>query len=120
MKRRIFAYCVVSAATLLFIPSASATWSGFHSLGTTKVVGTPSCVQLGADEVMCLAQSQQHTLMANEFASGKWSGWTNFSGTVTSNPSCVSDGTDSVFCGVTSSANTLTGTLFNGKKWSSD
>jgi hypothetical protein len=118
MKHRIFAWLVIAAASLPFVPSASATWSGFRSLGTTKVVGTPSCVQLGADEVICVAQSQQHTLMANESASGKWSGWTDLSGTVTSNPSCISDGTDSVFCGVTSATNTLTGTLFNGKKWS--
>jgi hypothetical protein len=58
MKHSIFAYLVVSAATLLFIPSASATWSGFRSLGTTKVVGKPSCAQLSTSEVMCVARSQ--------------------------------------------------------------
>ena len=119
MKYRILAYLVIAASTLLFIPSASATWSGFKSLGTTKVAGKPSCAQLSTSEVMCVARSQSSTLMANEFSNGAWSGWTNLSGTVTSNPSCVSDGTDSVFCGVTSASNTLTGTLFNGKKWSS-
>ena len=119
MKRRIFAYLVVSAATLLFIPSASATWSGFRSLGTTKVVGKPSCAQLSASEVMCLARSQTSTLMVNEFSNGAWSGWSDLSGTVTSDPSCVNDGSDTIFCGATSATNTLTGTLFNGKKWSS-
>jgi hypothetical protein len=119
MKNRIFAYLVVAIATLLFIPSASATWSGFKSLGKTPVVGEPSCVQLAASEVMCVAQSQKHTLMANQSVKGKWSGWTNLSGTVTSDPSCISDGTGDVFCGVTSATNTLTGTLFNGKTWSS-
>jgi hypothetical protein len=119
MKHRIFAYLVVTTATLLFIPSASATWSGFRSLGTTKVVGKPSCVQLGTDEVMCVAQSQQHTLMTNQFSKNAWSGWTNLSGTVTSDPSCIDDGTGNVFCGALSATNTLTGTLFNGKKWSS-
>ena len=119
MKHRIFVSLVALGAAVLLTPLASATWSGFRSLGTTKVVGTPSCVQLGSDEVICVAQSQQHSLMANEFAGGKWSGWTNLSGTVTSNPSCVIDGTGSVFCGVTSATNTLTGTVFNGKKWSS-
>lgn len=119
MKCRIFAYLVVTAATLLFIPSASATWSGFRSLGTTKVVGKPSCVQLAAGQVMCVAQSQQHTLMTNQFSNNAWSGWTNLSGTVTSDPSCIGDGTGNVFCGASSATSTLTGTLFNGTKWSS-
>jgi hypothetical protein len=60
MKHRIFAYLVVSAIALLLIPSASATWSGFRSLGTTPTLGEPSCVQLATD-VICVAQSQQHT-----------------------------------------------------------
>jgi len=119
MKYRIFAYLVVAASTLLLIPSASATWSGFHSLGKTPVVGEPSCAQLGPSEVMCVARSQSNTLMANEFSKGAWSGWTNLSGTVTSDPSCVNDGTDTIFCGVTSSSNTLEATVFNGKTWSS-
>ena len=68
MKHRIFVSLVALGAAVLLTPLASGTWSGFRSLGTTKVVGTPSCVQLGADEVICVAQSQQHTLMANEFA----------------------------------------------------
>jgi len=119
MKHRILASLVALSAAALLTPLASATWSGFRSLGTTKVVGNPSCAQLGSGEVMCVAQSETHTLMANQFTSGAWSGWTNLSGTVTSDPICVSDGTDSVFCGVTSASNTLAGTLFNGTKWSS-
>jgi hypothetical protein len=119
MKHRIFAYLVVSAATLLLIPSASATWSGFRSLGKTPVVGEPSCVQLAASEVICVARSQTSTLMANEFSKGAWSGWTNLTGTVTSDPSCVNDETDTIVCGVTSATNTLAATMFNGKSWSS-
>jgi len=119
MKRRIFAYLVVSAATLLFIPSASATWSGFHSLGKTPVVGEPSCVQLAASEVMCVAQSQQHTLMANEFSKGAWSGWTNLTGSVTSNPGCVNDGAGNIICGAISAKNTLAALVFNGTAWGS-
>jgi hypothetical protein len=119
MKHRIFVSVVALGAALLSTPLASATWSGFRSLGTTKVVGKPSCVQLGSDEVMCVAQSQQHSLMTNQFSKSAWSGWTNLSGTVTSDPSCIDDGTGNVFCGAISATNTLTGTLFNGKKWSS-
>lgn len=67
MKSRILSYLVVIATALLLIPSASATWSNFRSLGKTTVVGEP-CVQLAAAEVMCVAQSRQHTLMANQFS----------------------------------------------------
>ena len=101
MKPRVLNYLLALAITLLFIPPASASWSGFRSLGKTPVVGEPSCAQLGADEVMCVARSQQSTLMANQFSSGAWSGWTNLSGTVTSDPSCVPDGADNIVCGVT-------------------
>ena len=119
MKPRVLNYLLVLAITLLFIPSASATWSGFRSLGKTPVVGEPSCAQLASEEVMCVAQSQQHTLMANQFSKGAWSGWTNLSGTVTSDPSCVNDGTDTVVCGITSATNTLAAIMFNGKSWTS-
>jgi len=50
MKHRIFVSLVALGAAVLLTPLASGSWSGFRSLGTTKVVGTPSCVQLGADE----------------------------------------------------------------------
>ena len=80
MKHRIFAYFVIAAATFLFIPSASATWGSFHSMGATKVVGQPSCAQLGSGEVMCVGQSQRRALMANQSVKGKWSGWTNHPG----------------------------------------
>jgi hypothetical protein len=119
MKTRIFVYLLVSAATLLFIPSASATWSGSRSLGKTPVVGIPSCAQLGPSEVMCVARSQSSTLMANEFSKSAWNGWTNLSGAVSSDPSCVADGLDNIACGVSTAANTLAVTLFNGKTWSS-
>jgi hypothetical protein len=118
MKHRIFAYSIVIAATLLLIPSASATWSGFRSLGTTPTLGEPSCVQLADKEVICVAQSQQSTLMANQFINNAWSGWTNLVGAVSSDPSCVNDGTGNVVCGVRSGTNTLVATVFNGTTWS--
>jgi hypothetical protein len=45
MKCRFFAQLVMLAAAAYLVPSASATWSGFRSLGKTPVVGEPSCVQ---------------------------------------------------------------------------
>ena len=68
--------------------------------------------------IACVAQSQQRTLMANQFSNNAWSGWTKLSGTVTSDPSCVNDGADTIVCGVTSATNTLAATMFNGKSWS--
>jgi hypothetical protein len=118
MKHRIFAYLVVSAVALLLIPSASATWSGFRSLGTTPTLGEPSCVQLAATDVICVAQSQQHTLMTNQFSGNVWSGWTNLVGAVSSDPSCLNDGTGKVVCGVRSGTNTLVATVFDGTTWS--
>src|SRR5579863_4839303 len=119
MKHRIFAYLVIGAASLLFIPSASATWSGFHSLGKTAVVGEPSCIQLAASEVICVARSQTSTLMANEFSKGVWSGWTKLSGVVTSDASCVNNEAGDIVCGVISGSGTLAATVFNGKTRSS-
>jgi hypothetical protein len=118
MKPRIFAYLAVFAVTLLLIPSASATWSGFRGMGTTPTIGEPSCVQLAVQQVVCVTRSQQSTLMANQFSSNAWSGWTNLAGLVTSDPSCVNDGTGNVVCGVRSGTNTLVARVFNGKKWS--
>ena len=118
MKPRIFAYLAVFAVTLLLIPSASATWSGFRGMGTTPTIGEPSCVQLAVQQVVCVTRSQQSTLMANEFNNGAWSGWTNLAGLVTSDTSCVNDGTGNVVCGVRSGTNTLVARVFNGKKWS--
>jgi hypothetical protein len=118
MKHRILAYLVVMASTLLLIPFASATWSGFRTMGTTPTIEEPSCAQLAAQEVVCVVRSQQSTLMANEFASGVWSGWTSLPGVVTSNPSCLNDGAGNIVCGVRSATNTLVATVFNGTKWS--
>jgi hypothetical protein len=118
MKRSIFTHLIVFALTLMLIPSASATWSGFRSMGTTVTLGEPSCVQLAAKEVICVAQNQQHTLMANEFSNNLWSGWTDLAGAVSSDPSCVNDGAGNVVCGVRSGANTLVATVFNGTTWS--
>jgi hypothetical protein len=117
MKLRIFAY-LVFATTLLLIPSASATWSGFRTMGSTPTIGEPYCVQLATQQVVCVARSQTSTLMANEFNNNAWSGWTNLPGLVTSDPSCVNDGAGNVVCGVRSGTNTLVATVFNGKKWS--
>ena len=119
MKRRIFAYLAVAAASLLFIPSASATWSGFRSLGKTPVVGEPSCVQVAASEVMCVARSQASTLMANEFSKGAWSGWANLSGAVTSDASCVNNEAGDIVCGVITAKGTLAAVVFNGTTWGS-
>jgi hypothetical protein len=118
MKHSIFAYLMVFACTLLLIPSASATWSGFRGMGTTPTIGEPSCVQLAAQQVVCVTRSQQSTLMTNEFSNSAWSGWTNLAGLVTSDPSCVNDGAGNVVCGVRSGTNTLVATIFNGTKWS--
>jgi len=119
MKHKIFAYLAVAAASLLFVPSASATWSGFRSLGKTPVVGELSCVQLAASEVMCVARSQTSTLMANEFSKGAWSGWTNLSGVVTSDAGCVNNEAGDIVCGVISANGTLAAAVFNGKTWGS-
>src|SRR5271170_3531451 len=119
MKHRIFAHLIVFAATLLLIPTASATWGGFRSMGKTATLGEPSCVQVVAKQVVCLAQSQTHTLMVNEFNNNVWSGWTSLSGAVSSDPSCANDGTGNVVCGVRSGTNTLVATVFNGTTWSS-
>jgi hypothetical protein len=119
MKPRIFSYLVVVATTLLFIPSASASWSTFTAMGKTPVVGEPSCVQITTNEVMCVAQSQQHTLMANQFSNSTWSGWKNLAGTITSSPSCVNDASGNIVCATTSAKNTLGVVVFNGTKWGS-
>jgi hypothetical protein len=118
MKPRMFAHSIVFAFTLLLIPSASATWSGFRSMGKTVALGEPSCVQLAAKQVICVAQSQDHTLIANEFNNNAWSDWTSLPGAVSSDPSCVNDGAGNVVCGVRSGTNTLVATVFNGAKWS--
>jgi hypothetical protein len=103
---------------LLFAPSAWATWGGFKSLGTTPTIGEPSCTLVAAKEVVCVAQSQESTLMANLFSNNVWSGWTNLVGAVSSDPSCVNDGAGNVVCGVRSGTNTLVATVFDGTKWS--
>ncbi len=118
MKRRILCNFVVFAVASLLIPSASATWSGFRSMGTTSTIGEPSCAQLASQNVVCVARSQTSTLMANEYTGGAWSGWTNLTGLVTSDPSCLNDGTGNVVCGVRSGTNTLVATIFDGTKWS--
>jgi hypothetical protein len=118
MKLRMFAHLIVFAFTLSLIPSASATWSGFRSMGKTVTLGEPSCVQLAAKQVICVAQGQTHTLIANEFNNNAWSDWTSLSGAVSSDPSCVNDGAGNVVCGVRSGTNTLVATVFNGTKWS--
>jgi hypothetical protein len=119
MKPRIFNYLVVLATTLCFIPSASATWSGFRSMGKTVTLGEPSCVQFDVQDVVCVAQSQQSTLMANRFTNSAWSGWTNLAGAVSSDPSCVNDGNGNVVCGVRSgTTGTLVATVFDGTNWS--
>ena len=119
MKHRIFVYLAVAAASLLFIPSASATWSGFRSLGKTPVVGEPACVQVAASEVMCVARGQTSTLMANEFSKGAWSGWTNLSGVVASDASCVNNEAGDIVCGVITAKGTLAAVVFNGTSWGS-
>lgn len=112
-------YLLVIVTSLLLIPSASATWSGFRSMGTTVTLGDPSCVQLAAQDVVCVAQSQQSTLMANRFTNNAWSGWTNLAGAVSSDPSCVNDGTGHAVCGVRSgTTGTLVATVFDGTNWS--
>jgi hypothetical protein len=67
MKSGPVVYLLVIVTSLLLIPSASATWSGFRSMGTTVTLGEPSCVQVAAQDVVCVAQSQQSTLMTNRF-----------------------------------------------------
>jgi hypothetical protein len=119
MKFRFFAHLAVLAAAVHLVPSASATWSGFHSLGKTPVVGEPSCAQLAASEVMCVARSQTSTLMANEFSKGAWSGWSDLSAAVTSDPSCVNDEAGNIICAARSTSYTLAATVFDGKSWSS-
>ena len=100
-----------------FTPSAFATWSGVTSLGTTKVVGEPSCSPIASEEVVCVGRSSQHNLIADRYVNGKWLGWTNIAGTVASDPSCTNDGDGDIICGVMSTADTLEATLFNGSIW---
>jgi len=118
MRHRIVAYWIVLTACLLLIPSASATWSGFRTMGATATLGEPSCVQLAAQNIVCVAQSQQSTLMANQFINNAWSGWTSLTGAVSSDPSCLNDGAGKVVCGVRSGTNTLVATVFDGTTWS--
>jgi hypothetical protein len=117
MKYRFFAHLVMLAVAACLVPSASATWSGFRSLGKTPVIGEPSCAQIAASEVMCVARSQTGTLMANEFSKSAWSGWTDLTGTVTSDPSCVNDGSGNIVCAVRGDKYTLTAIVFDGKTW---
>jgi hypothetical protein len=112
-------YLVVVLTGLLLIPSAWATWgTSFRSLGKTSTIGEPSCVELAAKQVVCVAQSPQSTLMANLFSNSAWSGWTNLAGAVSSDPSCLNDGTGNVVCGVRSGTNSLVVTVFDGTTWS--
>jgi hypothetical protein len=119
MKSGPVVYLLVIVTSLLLIPSASATWSGFRSMGTTVTLGEPSCVQLAAQDVVCVAQSQQSTLMTNRFTNNAWSGWTNLAGAVSSDPRCVNDGNGHAVCGVRSgTTRTLVATVFDGTNWS--
>ena len=117
-KFRCVAYLLMLSTALLFIPAASATWTGFRSLGTNPTIGEPSCAQVAASQVVCVARSQTSTLMVNEFSNSAWSGWTSLPGVVTSDASCLNDGAGNVVCGVRSDTNTLVATVFNGTKWS--
>ncbi len=103
--------------SLLSSTYSYASWGGFVSLGTTPIVGEPSCVQTTSNDVLCVSQSQRHTLMANRFTNGTWSVWTNIAGTVVSDPSCASDGAGNIICGVTGTKNTLEAITYNGSAW---
>jgi hypothetical protein len=111
-------YLMMFTTALLFTPLASATWSGFRSLGPDSTIGEPSCAQVASGQVVCMARNQTSTLMVNEFSNSAWSGWTGLPGVVTSDPSCANDGAGNVVCGVRSATNTLAATVFNGTKWS--
>jgi hypothetical protein len=109
----------VIATILFFVPAASATWgTSFHSLRKTPTLGEPECVALAAKQVVCVAQSQQRSLMVNEFSNNTWSGWTNLPGVGVSDASCVNDGAGKVMCGARSATNTLVATVFDGANWS--
>jgi len=119
MKTSIFNYLAVIATALLLMPTASATWgTSFRSLGKDATFGEPECVAIADKQVVCVAQSQQGTLMANEFSNNTWSGWTSLAGVGNTNPSCVNDGEGKVLCGAWSAAHTLTATVFDGTNWS--
>jgi hypothetical protein len=117
MKNKKIAHWIVFTATLLLVPLASATWTAYRTMGTTPVVGEPSCVNFGSGQAICVARGQQHTLMANQFGKNAWSGWIALSGLVTSDPSCVNDGTGSIVCGVTTATNTAAALVFDGTNW---
>lgn len=119
MKRGLAVYPLLIVTALLLIPSAWATWgTSFHNMGKAPTPGVPACVQYADGQVECVAQSQTHTLMVNEYKNGAWSDWTNLSGDVSSDPTCVSDKNNNLVCGVRSAANSLVVTVFDGTNWS--
>jgi len=118
IKRVPRVHWLVLVACLLPVHSAWASWSGFVSMGTTVVIGDPSCTLLTDGKAICAARGLNQTLLVNEFNGSKWSGWTSIAGVITSNPSCTGDGLGNVFCGAVSTTSALAVAKFNGTAWS--
>src|SRR5215471_6090672 len=90
MKRGLAVCALVMVTVLLSVPSAWATWgTSFRNMGKAATPGVPACIQFAAGQVECVAQSQNHTLMVNEYKSGAWSDWTELPGAVSSDPACA-------------------------------
>ena len=100
--------------------SASATWGSFVTMGTSTIIGDPSCAQVSSGKVVCGARNLQHAFVSNVFSGTAWGGWkvTSGTGVITSNPSCAGDGSGTVLCGARSATSTLVATVFNGTTWS--
>lgn len=92
-----------------------AAWSGFQTMGTTKLVGDISCAGASPGVVYCAARDIDNHFVTNSFSETfGWSGWTATGIAATSNPSCADDGTGtgSALCAVRDGGGELTGTYW--------
>jgi hypothetical protein len=118
IKRTPRVHWLVLAACLLPVHSTWASWSGFVSMGTTVVIGDPSCTLLTEGKAICAARGLNQTMLVNEFSGTAWSGWKTIAGVITSSPSCTGDGLGNVFCGAVNTTSVLAVAKFNGTAWS--
>jgi len=120
MKSRLTICLAVVVAAALVAPTAWAAWSTKgKSMGSTTILGEPSCAQLAAKDVVCATRSIDGKLAFDEFVDNAWSDWTDISGGgVLSDPSCANDNAGNIVCAVASDSSTMTATVYDGKKWS--